>query len=478
MEEVEYIENRTFDEISIGETASLTRVLTKDDILLFAAVSGDVNPAHVDEEFARSDVFQKIIAHGMWGAALISTVLGTALPGPGTIYVGQTLRFRRPVAVGDSITVTVRAQEKQPEKRRVTFDCQCTNQAGEVVILGTAEVIAPSQKVKRPKTILPEVRVYDRYARYRELMRLAEGLPPIRTAVVHPADKLSVLSALEAANAGLIEPVFVGPAARIRAVANAEGREINDYRIVSTTHSHEAAARAVAMGRAADVDALMKGSLATEELMQEVTDAETGLRTARQMSHVFALDVPNYPRPIFLTDAVVNVNPTVVDKRDIVQNAIDLLHAIGQEMPKVAILAAFERVEPNIVSTMEAAALCKMSDRGQITGAVLDGPLAFDTAISPASIEEGGIQSPIAGSADILLVPELEVGQMLVQQLESLAGVRAAGVVLGARIPIVLSGPGDTEGTLTASCALAALMSHAQKRAGAVEKSVRPLPSA
>lgn len=475
---MEYIENRTFGEIAVGETASLIRVLTKDDILLFAAVSGDVNPAHVDEEFARSDMFQKIIAHGMWGASLISTVLGTTLPGPGTIYLGQTLRFRRPVAVGDEITVSVRAQEKDPEKRRVTFDCQCLNQAGEVVIAGIAEVIAPTEKIKRPKVVLPEVRVHDRYARYRELMRLAEGLPPIRMAVVHPTDELSVISALEAAKAGLIVPVFVGPAARIRAVAEATGADISDDRIVSTTHSHEAAARAVAMARASEVDALMKGSLATEELLQAVSAEDTGLRTARQLSHVFALDVPNYPRPIFLTDAVVNVYPTVIEKRDIVQNAIDLLHSLGQATPKVAVLGAFERIDPSIRSTMEAAALCKMSDRGQITGGILDGPLAFDTAISLSAAEESGMASPVAGTADILLVPNLEVGQMLVQQLESLAGVRAAGLILGARVPIVLAGPTDTVGTLTASCALALLVAHAQKGAAGAAKSVRSVPLA
>ncbi len=353
---MEWIENRIFDEIEIGESASLVRTLTKDDILLFAAVSGDVNPAHVDEEFARSDIFQKIIAHGMWGAALISTVLGTSLPGPGTIYVGQTLRFRRPVAIGDEITVTVRAETKDPEKHRVMFACDCTNQQGEVVISGTAEVIAPREKIKRPKMALPEVRVYDRYARYRQLLRLVEPFPPIRMAVVHPADALSIAAALEAAKAGLIEPVFVGPEARIRAVADSHHRDLSGWTVVSTAHSHESAARAVAMAKHGEVDALWKGSLATEELMQQVAAPENGLRTARQLSHVFALDVPNYPRPIFLTDAVVNIRPTVFEKRDIVQNAIDLLLALGESRPRVAVLAAFERVEPEIASTMEAAA--------------------------------------------------------------------------------------------------------------------------
>ena len=474
---MDYIENRTFDEISTGDAASLKRTLTKEDILLFAAVSGDVNPAHVDEEFARSEIFQKIIAHGMWGASLISTVLGTVLPGPGAIYVGQSLQFRRPVAIGDEITVTVQVQGKNPQKRRVAFDCQCMNQAGEVVITGTAEVIAPEQKVKRPRMALPEVRVHDRYARYRELMRRTEGLQPIRAAIVHPADGLTVVAALEAAKAGLIEPVFVGPEARIRAVAEAEGRSAQDFTIVSTSHSHEAAARAVAMARSAEVDALMKGSLTTEELMSAVAAADTGLRTERQLSHVFALDVPSYPRPIFLTDAVVNVYPTLLDKRDIIRNAVELLHALGQDAPRVAILAALERIEPSINSTMDAAALCKMADRGQITGAIVDGPLAFDTAISSIAAAENAIESPVAGAADILLVPDLEVGQMLVQQLESLAGVRTAGLVLGARVPIVLSGPGDTEGTLTASCALALLLAHSRKHQATIGKPVGITPA-
>lgn len=474
---MDYIENRTFDEMAPGETASLTRVLTKEDILLFAAVSGDVNPAHVDEEFARSEIFHKIIAHGMWGASLISTVLGTLLPGPGTIYLGQTLRFRRPVAIGDKITVMVKVQEKETEKHRVTFDCQCTNQAGEAVITGTAEVIAPDQKVKRPRMILPEVQVHDRYARYRELMRRAERLSPIRTAVVHPVDGLTVVSALEAAHAGLIQPVFVGPERRIAAVANAEGRDASDLTIVPTSHSHEAASRAVAMARSSEVDALMKGSLATEEFMGAIGDSETGLRTERQLSHVFALDVPNYPRPIFLTDAVMNVYPRLFDKRDIIQNAVELLQALGQDAPRVAILAASERIEPTVRSTMDAAALCKMADRNQITGAVIDGPLAFDTAISSIAASENVIESQVAGAADILLVPDMEVGQMLVQQLESLAGVRTAGLVLGARVPIVLSGPGDTRGTLTASCALALLLAHWQKQQATIGKPARNMPA-
>jgi acyl dehydratase len=267
---MDYIENRTFDEIQVGDSASLTRALTRQDISLFAAMSGDVNPAHVDEEYARSDQFHKIVAHGMWGASLISAVLGTKLPGPGAIYLGQSLKFRRPIALGDTVTVSVRARAKDVERRRVNFDCQCVNQKGEVVIAGTAEVLAPAEKVRRPRAALPEVHVHDPGVRYRQLIELTKGLAPIRTAVVHPADGNSLRGAVDAAAAGLIVPVLVGPEAKARATAEAEQIDLAPYELVPTRHSHEAAARAVALARAGQVEALMKGSLHTEELMHEV----------------------------------------------------------------------------------------------------------------------------------------------------------------------------------------------------------------
>src|SRR6266540_2245810 len=242
---MDFIENQTFDEIAIGATASLRRTLTWADIQIFAVMSGDVNPAHVDDEFARSDFFHKIIAHGMWGAALISTLLGTKLPGPGTIYLGQTLRFRRPVALGDTITVSVTATEKDPEKHRVVFDCKCVNQHGEVVITGSAEVLAPTEKVKRPRTILPAVHLHDRGARYRQLIKLARGLKPIRMAVAEPVDQNALIGVVEATNAGLILPTLVGPAAKVDAAATAAGVDISAFPLVATAHSDEAIARAV-----------------------------------------------------------------------------------------------------------------------------------------------------------------------------------------------------------------------------------------
>jgi phosphate acetyltransferase/phosphate butyryltransferase len=297
------------------------------------------------------------------------------------------------------------------------------------------------------------------------LIGLTQGLAPIRTAVVHPVDGNSLGGAVEAAQAHLITPVLVGPEAKIRAAAAAEGIDLAPYELVPTAHSHEAAARAVALARAGKVEALMKGSLHTEELMHEVVNPDTGLRTARRVSHVFVLDVADYPRPLFLTDAAVNIYPGLEDKRDIVQNAIDLARVLGIEIPRVAVLAAVETVTPKLQSTLEAAALCKMADRGQITGGLVDGPLAFDNAISEEAAKAKGIVSPVAGRADILVVPDLESGNMLAKQLEYLAEAQGAGVVLGARVPIALTSRADKPLSRMASCAVALVLA---RRTGGV----------
>jgi phosphate acetyltransferase len=455
-----FIENRTFDEIKIGESASLVRTLSRKDIELFAVMSGDVNPAHVDEEYARSDMFHKIIAHGMWGASLISTVLGTMLPGPGAIYLGQTLQFHHPVTIGDTITVTVTVTSKEVDGNRVSFDCRCSNQQGQVVISGKAEVIAPTVKVKRPRVALPEVHLYDHATWYRHLLEMAKGHPPIRTAVVHPVDENALLGAVEAARAGLIIPVLIGPQKKIQAAAASLKVDLSPYTVIATEHSHAAAEQAVALARAGDVEALMKGSLHTDELMHAVLAPKIGLATERRMSHVFVMDVPTYPRPLFITDAALNIEPDLAAKRDIVQNAIDLAHILGIERPKVALLSAVETVNPAIRSTLEAAALCKMADRGQITGGVVDGPLAFDNAVSPAAAQAKGIVSPVAGQADILVVPDLEAGNMLAKQLEYLAEAQTTGIVLGARVPIILTSRADSALAHMASCALAVVLAH------------------
>src|SRR6266700_4584243 len=398
---MERIENRTFDEIKPGDTASLVRTLTYEDIEVFAIMSGDINPTHVDQVFAESDSFHRVVAHAMWGGALISTVLGTQLPGPGTIYAGQSLDFHHPVCLGDTITVSVTVVEKVEENHRVVLDCRATNQRGEAVMTGTAKVIAPTEKISRPRVILPEVELLQRGRRYRQLIEMTQGLEPIRTAVVHPVDSASLLGAIEAAREKLIVPVLVGPEPKIRAAARQAQIDLSAYELVATEHSDAAAAASVSMARAGKVEALMKGALHTDELMHAVVNGEQGLRTARRMSHVFVIDAPGYPRPLFITDAAINVYPTLDDKRDIVQNAIELAHALGIAVPKVAILSAVETVSPKIKSTLDAAALCKMADRGQITGGILDGPLAFDNAVSEEAAKTKGIVSPVAGRADI-----------------------------------------------------------------------------
>ncbi|MEZ5615960.1 MAG: bifunctional enoyl-CoA hydratase/phosphate acetyltransferase [Rhodocyclaceae bacterium] len=462
---MEYIENRTFDEIQVGDSATLARTLQPRDIQLFAIMSGDVNPAHVDPEYARSSLFREVVAHGMWGGALISTVLGTQFPGPGTIYVDQTLHFSRPVGLGDTLTVTLTATRKFEHNHHILFDCVCTNQDGQVAIRGTAEVLAPTEKIKRPRIEMPEVTLFDREARYQHLLERARGLEAIPMAVVHPCDRESLLGVIEATAAGLIIPTLVGPEAKIRAVAGQEGIDLAGIAIIDVEHSHAAAARAVALAREGRAEALMKGSLHTDELMGEVVDAATGLRTERRISHVFLADVPTYPKPLLITDAAINIDPDLECKADIARNAIDLAIVLGIVEPKVAILAAVETVTPKMRATLDAAALCKMADRGQITGGVLDGPLAFDNAISIVAAKTKGILSAVAGRADILLVPDLESGNMLAKQLEYLAEALMTGVVVGARVPIVLTSRADTAETRAASCAIALLMAHAKRKA-------------
>lgn len=296
--------------------------------------------------------------------------------------------------------------------------------------------------------------------RHRQLVAAAQKFPPIRTAVVHPCDDASLSGALQAQNERLIVPVLVGPIAKIRKAADQANLSLQGIDTVDAPHSHAAAEKAAAMARCGAVEAIMKGALHTDEVMTAVVQPETGLRTERRISHVFVLDVPHYPKPLLITDAAINIYPTLDDKRDIVQNAIDLAHALRITTPKVAILSAVETVTSKIKSTVEAAALCKMADRGQITGGVLDGPLGFDNAVSKDAAATKHIVSTVAGDADILVTPDLEAGNMLVKQLVYLAGAEAAGIVLGARVPIMLTSRADGTLARTASCAVAQLFVH------------------
>ncbi len=457
---MQYIENRTFDDLHVGDSAEITQTLRGQDIDLLAALSGNVGPNEVGDQVAKPDVFRKVIADGMWGAALITAALTTELPGPGTICRDLSLRFHRPLGPGDEVTVRITVREKIADGHRLILACEGIDQTGGTVIAGQVEVIAPTEKVRRPRALMPEMHLHERGARYRLLIDAAQKRSPIRTAVVHPCDDISLTSALDAAADHLIVPVLVGPEAKIRKAAADAGRDLRGIELINTPHSHAAAERAVALVREGRVEALMKGALHTDELMGAVVKPDSGLRTERRMSHVFAFDVPHYPKPLFITDAAINIEPDLAAKCDIVQNAIELAHALGVAEPRVAILSAVETVNPKVKSTVDAAALCKMAERGQITGGLLDGPLAFDNAISMEAAKTKNIVSPVAGKADILVVPDLEAGNMLAKQLVYLAGADSAGIVLGARVPIILTSRADGALARSASCAIAQLVVH------------------
>ncbi len=455
------IENLTFDELHLGQQAQLQRHITMADIQAFALVSGDVNPAHVDEEFAQASRLHGVIAHGMFAGALISTLLGTEFPGPGTIYMAQSLNFELPVRVGDRLTVRLVVRHKDAATGRVEFECTVHNQHNEQVVSGTAQVRAPRHKIKRARAAMPTLHLFDPEARLIEWVNSLPAGPAIACAVVHPCDEESLRGALDAAAQGLIAPVLVGPRVRIDGLAQAMGVSLDGMARLDTPHSHAAASAAALLAARGEVGMLMKGSLHTDELMTAVL-AEPALRTGRRMSHIFRFEVPAYNKPLLVTDAAINIAPDLQTKADIVRNAIDLAHLMGVACPKVAILSAVETVTPRIASTLDAAALCKMADRGQIAGAWLDGPLAFDNAISAEAARIKGIESKVAGAADILVVPDLEAGNMLAKQLDYLAGASGCGVVLGAKVPIALTSRADSAASRMASAALAMLVARSQ----------------
>ncbi len=303
-----------------------------------------------------------------------------------------------------------------------------------------------------------------KHEKYERLIARCQALTPVPTAVAHPCDESSLRGAVEAAELGILQPILVGPKTKIEAVAAQFQLDISGYEIADAPHSHAAADEAVRLAREGRAEMLMKGSLHTDELMGAVVRTATGLRTERRISHAFIMDVPSLDRAIFVTDAAINIFPTLEDKIHIVQNAIDLAHALGYPQPKVAILSAMETVNPKVPSTVEAAALCKMADRGQIAGGILDGPLALDNAINLTAAQIKHIDSPVAGLADILVVPDLEAGNMLAKSLSFLADADAAGIVLGARVPIVLTSRADSVTTRLASCAVAALVAQARRK--------------
>jgi phosphate acetyltransferase len=457
--------NYTFDEVRIGESLTLTRTLTQMEVEALSLVSGDVDAFHVDGKKAAARNGKQ--AKSVGGEALLSAMLCRRLPGPGTTILEQNLKFRGSFSAADELTGTVTAREKRAADHSIVFDC-AVRRRDEELVAGTITVVAPTVRVTYTSLATPEIviRSNDGFAR---LLARCEGIPPVSCAVAHPCDRDSLLGPLEAAERGLITPVLVGPEGKIRAVAEQHGIDLVGFRIVEAEHSHAAAAKAVALARAGEVEAVMKGSLHTDELMGAIVPSATGLRTARRISHAFVMDVPSYPRGLIITDAAINIAPSLEEKVDIVQNAIDLARSLGVESPKVALLAAVETVNSKMQATLDAAALCKMADRGQITGGELDGPLAFDNAISEQAAATKKIVSKVAGKADILLAPDLQAGNMLAKQLQYLAGADSAGIVLGTRVPVVLTSRADTVRVRLASCAVMKLVAHSRRPPAAAD---------
>lgn len=464
--EIETVENKTFDEIKIGDTASFNKILTKNDIEFFAIITGNANPIHLNEDYAQKHLeSHKVVAHGAWIISLISNLLGNEIPGPGTVYVSQESRFHHRVEVGDNLTVTIQVIEKKAEGQLVVFDAKVINQKGVLILTGKSVVHAPKEKIIGPRMKLPAISIKTNVDYFESVISQCDSLEPVVVAVCHPCDLTSLKGAMDAASSGLILPILVGPRHLIENVAKEHKIDLTGIEIIATENAHISAQKAVELCRLGKAEILMKGSLHTDEMMHAVVQRETGLRSSRKISHVYAMSVPTYPRLLLITDAAVNIYPTLDDKVDIIKNAIDFAHVLGIKVPRVAILSAIETVNPKIQSTIDASALCKMADRGQITGAILDGPLAFDNAVSLEAARIKQITSQVAGQADILVAPDLEAGNMIAKQLDYLAGADTAGIVLGAKVPIVLTSRAESPKARKTSAALAVLVAmHRRER--------------
>ncbi|CAH2599107.1 Phosphate acetyltransferase [Rhodovastum atsumiense] len=461
--------NLTFDEIRLGATASVNRVVMPDDVTLFAHVSGNLNPVHLPSSTGGSG--EAPPAPSMWLGSLFSAVLGNLLPGPGTLYESQTLRFRARAHVGDELTITVQVIEKHPP-RTVVLATRVTH--GEALLAeGVAEVLAPTEHRVVEDATLPGLMLV-RHRHFERLMAACRNLPPMRTAVVVPEEENALMGALAGARAGLIVPILIGAEAAIRATAEACHADLAGIEIIDVPSHDAGAARAVEMVLQGTAMTLMKGHLHTDELLRHVVKSQGGLRTTRRISHVFVMDAPALHDLLLVTDAAINIAPTLEEKVDIVQNAIDLAQALGIAQPRVGILSAVETVNPKMPSTIDAAALSKMADRGQIRGGLVDGPLAMDNAISLTAARTKGLKSLVAGRADILVAPNLESGNILAKELTYAAQAEGAGLVLGARAPVMLTSRADDEQSRLFSCAVAVLYATWQATGRSVVPPARP----
>lgn len=446
--------NRLFDEMNPGDCAELRRLITADDLYVFAVASGNTNPMHLQDSDLDGDGHRERVAPGMFVASLISAVLGTQLPGPGTLYRKQVLDFHERAHAGDEVIVRAVVLEKaaglirlSTEVRRMTDDA--------LLLSGEAEVLAPTERFESDDIEVPGL-IVQRHRHFEAILERARPLAALPTAVVCPDDQNSLGGALLAARESIIHPILVGSEAAIRKAAAEIEADLTGIEVIDVAGDAEAALHACTLVHEGRAAAVMKGHLHTDDLLRPMLDKTLGLRVGRRFTHVFVMDVPGQPEPLFVTDAAINIAPDLPTKVDICQNAIDLALSLGME-PRVGVLSAVETVNPAIQSSIDAALLSKMADRGQIRGGQVEGPLAMDNAIDMAAARTKGLKGSVAGRANILVVPGIDAGNMLAKQLSFISHAEGAGLVLGAKVPVILNSRSDSPMSRLASCAVAAL---------------------
>jgi len=449
-------ENRTFDEIAVGDSAEIVRICTEDDFYVFATASGNHNPMHLARHDGDGDGQEEAVAPALWVGSLISAVIGNILPGAGTLYRVQNFEFQKRAHAGDELIARVTVTGKHAPDC-IVMETQVSRKSdGAVILRGEAQVQAPAKKLIFDDLEVPGL-VVERHRHFDALIASAEPLPPLPTAVVAPEEPKSLGGALLGGQHTIITPILIGDPDKIRAAAAEIGASLDGIEVIDCADHAKAANIAVdlvAEGRAA---ALMKGHLHTDDLLKAALRKENGLRAGRRFTHIFVMDVPGVPHPLLVTDAAINIQPDLRTKMDICQNAIDLAISIGIKTPKVGCLSAVETVNPDIPSSMDAALLSKMAERGQIKGGQVDGPLAMDNAVDIGAARTKGIKSEVAGRAEVLVVPNLDAGNMLAKQLAYISHAEGAGVVMGAKVPIILNSRSDDDKARLASCAVAAL---------------------
>jgi phosphotransacetylase/acyl dehydratase len=449
------LENHLFEALQLGDTARATRLCTADDLFIFAAATGNYNPLNLPGLDGDGDGQPEALVPTAFAAALVTAILGTQLPGPGIVTLSQTYEFHARARAGEELATMV--QITGLDDGVVTLRAQVTREIDQTLILsGTVRVQAPARSYRVEGATLPGLTVR-RHRHFETLLALAEPLPPLRTAVICPENAASLGGALLAMTHTIITPILVGHAGKIAAAAAELGADITGVEVIDCPHQAAAAARAVALVHEGRADALMKGHIHTDDMLRPMVDREKGLRIGRRLTHIFVMDVPGVETPLLVTDAAINIAPDLATKVDIVQNAIDLAISIGIPVPRVGVLSAVETVNPAIPSSIDAALLSKMAERGQITGGFVDGPLAMDNAVSLAAARTKGITSEVAGRAEVLVVPGIDAGNMLAKQLAYISHAESAGLVMGARVPVILNSRADSSMARLASCAVASI---------------------